>query len=551
MLSPLHPPDVEAEQTRRRIRFLTPPILVMASVLGLILRIAYAGRSGLWRDEALFLYVVKLPSVQAILDFLSQHESHPPFFYLLMRLWQSIAGTSEIAAFGPSILLGVALIPTMYWVGRQLHCSRVGLLAALLAAFSPILTDHAALVRPYSLLPLLGLLSVYFLYSSLQSGSKKSWGGYVLATLLMLWTHNWGFILLAGEWLTVLVAWPLFKRSPALILRGWLVAQGTILVAYSPWLPAFLHQARSAGHAAHPIASMTEVLNLLGMVVTAIPAATPAVLGLGMLIAAISFISQDQARTETLTTNQRATLVFFFWLPLVAYFVAVLLSPRTDLLQPRCLTTLVPCFILAVAIVLVRVSKARGGWLLLGLVCGFNVYATVSQLDSPKSNARELAMAMSEQVQPRDLIVISPMWVAPSFNYYFSKTNQQINFPHIGRMGAVPWDNLADRMADPSAYRQTRDFIRLAHENNRRVWYVMEASMVRPTSHGEDEIAGAKAAHQWPAIGVMRSNQLQEDLAGLYGPSTKKMEPGDDARALERLVAFLYEPRNVSFPFAK
>jgi hypothetical protein len=48
------------------------------SGMALLLRVVVAQRGGLWRDEALFLFVVRSDSWSSMVDLLRMHESHPP-----------------------------------------------------------------------------------------------------------------------------------------------------------------------------------------------------------------------------------------------------------------------------------------------------------------------------------------------------------------------------------------------------------------------------------------------------------------------------------------
>jgi uncharacterized membrane protein len=152
-------------------------VLVAAVTLfALVLRALFAARSGLWRDEALFLFVAQLPSWGAMLDFLRFHESHPPLFYALMRAWLAVAGSSDAAALVPPVLFGTLLAPCLYAVGARVFSRRTGMIAALLAAVAPLLVEYSAQVRPYSLLPLLCLLSTYFLWRGATASPSDGFG---------------------------------------------------------------------------------------------------------------------------------------------------------------------------------------------------------------------------------------------------------------------------------------------------------------------------------------------------------------------------------------
>ena len=134
-----------------------------AVVVGTVLRLITPGAGPLWRDEALFLFIVQLPSVSDLLSFLYQHESHPPLFYLIMRAWGSIAGTSEAALNVMPIVFSIALIPSMFWIGSRAFGRATGLLACWIVALHPGLIFHSVQIRPYALLTLLAVGSCFWL----------------------------------------------------------------------------------------------------------------------------------------------------------------------------------------------------------------------------------------------------------------------------------------------------------------------------------------------------------------------------------------------------
>ena len=145
------------------VRHHTAIMLASFTILGLVLRVGLAGRSGLWCDEVQFLWVVRMPTLEAMIDFLWHHKSHPPLFYILMRGWLGIFGDSVPAALSLPILLGTALIPAIYYVASRVFSSYTGLIAASFVTVSPVLANHSGQARPYSLLSLLCLMSVYLL----------------------------------------------------------------------------------------------------------------------------------------------------------------------------------------------------------------------------------------------------------------------------------------------------------------------------------------------------------------------------------------------------
>src|SRR5688500_15101153 len=93
--------------------------VLAATVVGGVLRLLSTGNGTLWRDEAMFVFVTRMPTVGGMLDFLHRHEWHTPLFYLLVRWWGAIAGPSEAALAAVPIVAAVALIPVVYLVGAR------------------------------------------------------------------------------------------------------------------------------------------------------------------------------------------------------------------------------------------------------------------------------------------------------------------------------------------------------------------------------------------------------------------------------------------------
>ena len=61
------------------------------------------------------------------------------------------------------------------------------------------------MVRPYSLLPLLALAATYALVRAIDVGGWRRWAGYAAAVLALVYTHNWAWLVLAGQWVALAV----------------------------------------------------------------------------------------------------------------------------------------------------------------------------------------------------------------------------------------------------------------------------------------------------------------------------------------------------------
>jgi uncharacterized membrane protein len=492
-----------------------------------------------------------------------------------MRIWVSVAGASDAAALALPIIIGVALVPATYLVGASLFSKRVGLLAAAFAAVSPALTEHSALVRPYSLLPLLALISSFALIRGLEGGNWRAWAGYVIATLLMLYTHNWGWLVLGGEWVAVIVVL-VFDVANGRRRRGiageWLVAQLLVGVGYLPWLPWFLYQTRHAGHAPLLLDGVEEVVVYLTLATRALFQATvlayPSardgtimataqrwaavvpvlVLGVGQFLRARRSRQQNaatagQADDEPSEETGRTAVVVFLVVPLAAWAAAVVLSPWSDILLPRCLVTLAPGLLLLLAYWLSGRRRAQlnplAGVAIVAFLVSY-VGSILSLAQTTRSNARELAAVVSRRTEPSDLLVVAPEWMASSFNYYFMPAIEQIDFPHFDREGAVDFAELREHMADAAAFALVQRRIEEARRADRRVWLIMEERDVRDLS--ANDLAKIVGESRLNAMGMIRANQIREKLTSAYGLPDTSLVAHDRLTQFELLRAFLFTP---------
>ena len=154
--------------------------LLLILLAGAALRLYRLGADSLWYDETVSTYLAgsRLPE-------LLRHTAgdiHPPGYYVLLRGWLVLMGYPtghadargiglEFSAAFFSLFFGVLLIALVYALARQAMNHRVGLIAALLVAFSPYNVWYSQEVRMYTLGAALGVIVVYAL---LQIANRKS-----------------------------------------------------------------------------------------------------------------------------------------------------------------------------------------------------------------------------------------------------------------------------------------------------------------------------------------------------------------------------------------
>jgi hypothetical protein len=506
--------------------------LAVLACAGLAVRILRASASGLWHDEGLFLFVADIPTIGGMIDFLRTHEAHPPLFYLAMRLWRWLVGPSIHAAQALTLLLGVAQIPAAYLVGTRMFSRRAGLIAAALVAFSPSLVYHSILIRPYSLLPLLALVSTYFLWSGLQGGGWRAWLGYVAVVLPLLYTHNWAWIFLATHWVAAW-AWFVSFRPPIAAIRGWLAAQGALALGFAPWLPVFLEQARHGGHLPFRIDSLNHLNyagSLLNSVLSPFFGKKATALLAVFLLAALVWSHRRRVLRGDPADARWAGVLLLASIPFLAWAIALYPSAKSNLIHARCLAITVPGFLVALAQVIATLSPPRR-WALpalvvLGLVL-VDLRAIVIRSRYVRSNAREMAAAVAAQAEPADLVVIAPDELASSFNLYFEPDNPQIDYPHEKRLGTVMFDRSVQRYADPQALRRIQARLDEAHRQGRRVWLITDRDRLSDNAPDPDCPLTVSQKEDLNRVIDIRTNQVRRYLISLYGPADVSAVPPD------------------------
>jgi mannosyltransferase len=177
-------------------------VLAGIVMLGACVRVFRLSHFSLWNDE---LFTRFYPAVFDTAFLWKEGfwlESNPPLFYTLMAGWMHVFGTSEAGLRSFSVVASVVHIPLVYVLGREICSRRVGLIAALLCAFSPISIYFAQEARTYALLSVtttIALISITRLIGECRrsdsglphpSASQK-WAlvYYALSALLAIYLH--------------------------------------------------------------------------------------------------------------------------------------------------------------------------------------------------------------------------------------------------------------------------------------------------------------------------------------------------------------------------
>ena len=216
-------------------------MLISIVLLGLVLRLNDLGKESFWADEIYSLSTSQMPFT-SLIEHTAKFDNHPPLFYSFLHFWIKIVDISEKNTRLLSVLFGILTLFMTYFVGKLLYNDKVGMIATLLTSLSVFHIRYSQETRMYTLLTLLTLLSMFFLIKILQSEKKMFVWGYVVSSLLLMYTHYSGcfIIIMQNVYIFLLL---IFKRNPShLRVSGWILIQILLGILFVPWVIASVTQ---------------------------------------------------------------------------------------------------------------------------------------------------------------------------------------------------------------------------------------------------------------------------------------------------------------------
>jgi mannosyltransferase len=166
--------------------------------LGTALRLFRLGVRSFWLDEAISAMLARIDR-HTFVSAIVHRQANMVLYYVLLRGWNWL-GSSEFALRSLSVLAGLAAIPAIYLLGRQLFGARAGRIASLLLCVHTFHIRYSQEARSYSLLMLLAVLSSLFFVRSLEEPSRANWAAYVALSSLMVYAQVFGGWVLLAQW---------------------------------------------------------------------------------------------------------------------------------------------------------------------------------------------------------------------------------------------------------------------------------------------------------------------------------------------------------------
>lgn len=162
------------------------------------------GGPGLWADE-LATWGMTTVSWSETWRQLGGTDATLGAYYVLMRLWSTVFGDSDIALRVPSALAMAGSAALVARIGSRLLSARAGLTAGLVFAVLPVVTRFGQEARPYALAVFFGALATLLFVRMMDRLTFWTGVGYAITLTALGYTHLIAVLLVGAHGLTLLL----------------------------------------------------------------------------------------------------------------------------------------------------------------------------------------------------------------------------------------------------------------------------------------------------------------------------------------------------------
>jgi mannosyltransferase len=249
------------EAVPRTDAFTTYGVWVLLAIIlfAAVVRFVRLTEDDLWLDEtASWLFATQ--SWSFLWNVLPAHETNPPHYYMMLKAWIGVAGTSETAMRIPSAIASTIVVYLMFVSGRIVggtrHGWHLGFMAALICAAWQFQIGHGANARGFAFaslgtaLMMTGCLQLVVF--SRESGGRapyildgapgntKAFIAIAFGASLSLASHFLGLFSVSLAGLFLLAWWAVRHHGDRRLFLSLALTAAVILAIYAPYLPKLL-----------------------------------------------------------------------------------------------------------------------------------------------------------------------------------------------------------------------------------------------------------------------------------------------------------------------
>lgn len=420
--------------TNQREKF----IILLLILFALSLRLTLLTQKNLWFDE-IYSWHITQGSIDGIIQDTSS-DIHPPFYYVLLKIWNNIFSDSVFSMRILSALFTTGTILFIFVLSRRILNFEQTFFVILLYTLSPLNIFYSQEVRMSALNIFLNLGSVFYLLKLMDNQQKqniiyKNKYAYlfILFTTLSLYTHYFSIPI----FISLIIFTTYYYRKSFKQIIPYLILFLIIFLLYTSWIPIMLEQGIKGQPWRHPqsiIMILKEITNYtrdlsLGLYysdinLTLLRVITIIIIFIGAA-SAFGFIKNLRRNPDS---NLSSSIILIALLITIPFCTAILISFNQKIEFFRYLSILIP-FILICIVYGLSSYNNKLFLVSLILVISINIYGLYLYYskDYKNNDYRQIISEISQNYNQDDKVIVEPHYYGWIIDYYIKENNLQMD----------------------------------------------------------------------------------------------------------------------------
>lgn len=239
-------------------------IISIGIVLSIITALLIGLNQSVWFDESYSIMIAKKPLAEMFR--LTALDTHPPLYYLILKMWGSLFGWSEIALRSLGIIFMSGATFFSIKIVKKIFGNKSAIVTLLFLILAPFLLRYGFEIRMYSLASFIGIAATFILLNALEEkDTKKAYRLWIVYGFLVA-TGVYALYYTVFIWLTHLI-WLIIRsvrNKENLLKTKWLKSYLLSFLLFLPWLPNFINQLTNGALA--PITQPMNLSNIIGVI---------------------------------------------------------------------------------------------------------------------------------------------------------------------------------------------------------------------------------------------------------------------------------------------
>lgn len=395
-------------------------------LLNLILKIIYLNYGSLSGDEPFTVF-------HAQMDFnrfseILVHENNPPLYFILLHYWIKLFGISTFSVRFIPYIFSCLTVLFIYKLGKKHFNFRITILTSLIFTFSNFHIYFSHETRVYSLFALLTVMSMHYFLSLIKdTSSKKFLILIILTNVTLIYSHFFGFFVLAIQGLAVLFIADFRKK----LFKKYVLISLATLVLYIPYIRIIIirfSESKNGTWVNKP--NWEDLYNLLWKF-SNLPINT--VLFIVILVSGLAVLIFKKAKT-----NSAYAKVIAIWF-IFPYLFIYVVSQWIPMFVDRYLIFISIGFYFLIAIALNFLIPSKKLFYATSiLIVGLMIFTSIPSSGRSK-DFESMVNFVSKNKTENTVVYLCPSWINYGFAYYYNinffknyaKTNEFLNQENV------------------------------------------------------------------------------------------------------------------------